>query len=233
VLAQTAPEARGNGHRAGSWRRQLGVAASSLGGKLVVAAALKLLVAVALVVAASTASTVRAADTALREWTDDAPLPPFSLDALAGNRIDGNRIDLAQLRGNVVLVHFFATWCEPCRAELTSLQQLAGRMRSRRVVVVTVDAGETDRTVQRFFATLSLPFPVLLDRDRSATTAWRVQTLPTTFLLDSDLMPRFVVEGDFDWNGPEAETALMKLIVSPAAAAKAGSAFTPIGFDKE
>jgi peroxiredoxin len=193
------------------------------GGFLVAAA----LIFAALIFAALTALTVQAADTTMKARTDDRPLPLFSLETPAGSRID-----LAQLRGNIVLVHFFATWCEPCRAELASLQQLAGRPHVGRVVVVAVDVGETDRTVQRFIATLPSPFPVLLDRDRSVANAWQVQMLPTTFLLDGDLVTRFVVEGDLDWNRPDAEAALTKL-ASKAATAKAGPAFAPIGFDKE
>jgi peroxiredoxin len=216
VLAPAAPEARGN-HRAGNWRQRLGAEGWHCG---------KFLVAAALIFAAPTATTVRAADTALKTWTQ--PPPSLSLDTTAGGRID-----LAQLRGNVVLVHFFATWCEPCRAEFASLQKLAGRTQPGRVAVVAVDAGEADRTVQRFVATLPLPFPVLLDSDRSVAKAWQVEVLPTTFLLDSDLVRRFVVEGDLDWNGPDAEAALTKLMASRAATAKAGPMFAPFGFDKE
>lgn len=167
-------------------------------------------------------SEVRAADTALKPWTDDR-LPLFALDALTGGRID-----LGQLRGRVVLVHFFATWCEPCRAELASLRLLAGRMRDKPLTVIAVDAGEVDGRVQRFFATLPVPFPVLLDRDSAVSKTWQVYALPTTFLLDSNLVPHFVAEGDFDWSRPDVEEALTQLIASQAAARQAGPAFAPL-----
>jgi peroxiredoxin len=180
------------------------------------------LIAASVILMGPAGSKVRAAETTLKPWTDDR-LPLFSLDALTGERTD-----LAQLRGRVVLVHFFATWCEPCRAELTSLQNLAGRMQDKPLTVIAVDAGEVDGRVQRFFATLSVPFPVLLDRDRAVSKAWQVYALPTTFLLDSNLVPRFVAEGDFDWSRPEVEEALMKLIASKATARDAGPAFAPL-----
>jgi peroxiredoxin len=154
VFARTAPEARGDWHQARTWRR-LALAAALLLGSLQFA--------------------VWAADTTLRPWTDDQ-LPLFSLDT-----IGGGHADLAQLRGRVVLVHFFATWCEPCRAELTALQDLAGRLRERSVSIVAIDAGETDSRVNRFFASLPVSFPVLLDRDQATTKAWQVYAPPTTF----------------------------------------------------
>ena len=158
-----------------------------------------LLIAASVILMGPVGSGVRAAETTLKTWTDDW-LPLFSLDVLTGGRTD-----LAQLRGCVVLVHSFATWCEPCRAEAASLQNLAGRMQDKPFMVITVDAGEVDGRVQRFSATLPVPFPILLDRDRAVTKAWQVYALPTTFLLDSNLILRFVAEGDFDWSRPEVE----------------------------
>jgi len=174
------------------------------------------------ILAGPLASAARAADTVLKPRTADR-LPLFSLDTIAGGRAD-----LAELRGRVVLVHFFATWCEPCRAELASLQDLVGRLRERPFTVIAVDAGEVDSRVQRFCATLPAPFPILLDRERAVTKAWQVYALPTTFVLDGNLVARFVAEGDFDWSRPEVEEALMKLIASTAAAREVGPAFVPM-----
>jgi peroxiredoxin len=162
---------------------------------------------------------VRAAETILKPWTEDR-LPLFTLDALTGERTD-----LAQLRRRAVLVHFFATWCEPCRTELTALQRLHDRMREKSFTVVGVDAGEVESRVQRFFAEQPVSFPILLDRDRAMSKAWQVYVLPTTFLLDGNLVPRFVAEGDFDWSRPEVEETLTKLITPKAAAGEVRRAF--------
>jgi len=129
--------------------------------------------------------------------------PLFSLDALAGGRIA-----LGEQRDRVVLVHFFATWCEPCRAELSSLQRLAERFPRPRLTILAVDVGEVDPRVRRFFDTLPVGFPILLDRDKAVTKAWQVSTLPTTFVLDRTLVPRLVVEGDFDWDRPDTGSKL-------------------------
>ncbi len=93
-------------------------------------------------------------------------------------------------------------------------------MQAKSLTVVAIDAGETDRAVQRFFATLPVPFPILLDRDRAIARAWRVDVLPTTFVLDGNLIPRFVADGDIDWSRPEVERALTSLFALEAVDAK-------------
>jgi thiol-disulfide isomerase/thioredoxin len=161
-------------------------------------------------------SDVRAADVVLKPWAEGR-LPLFALESLAGKRTD-----LAELRSGAALVHFFATWCEPCRAELTALQQLHIRLHDGAVNIVAVDVGEVDSGVRRFFAEQPMSFPTLLDRDRAVSKAWRVSVLPTSFLLDRDLVPRFVAEGDADWSQPGIEESLLRLIRQEAAG-KAGA----------
>lgn len=143
--------------------------------------------------------------TELRVWTE-GDREPFVLDSLARDRIS-----LAAQRDRVVLVHFFATWCEPCRAEMAALQRLAERSEHGRLAILAVNVGEPDTRVRRFFDTLPVVFPILLDRDQAITKAWQVTTLPTTFVLDRTLAPRLVVEGDLDWDAPDANHALAQL----------------------
>jgi peroxiredoxin len=106
---------------------------------------------------------------------------------------------LVSVRGHRVLVHFFATWCEVCREELPSLNRLAERANGN-VKVVAISVSEPDRRVRRFVETTPVKFPVLLDHDGTTAKAWKVSTLPTTFLLDTSLHPRLVVDTDFAWD---------------------------------
>jgi thiol-disulfide isomerase/thioredoxin len=135
----------------------------------------------------------RAAAAELQRWTAGTQ-PIFSLPNTAGADVA-----LEAARGHVVLVHFFATWCEPCREELPALNRLAARANGS-VNVLAIAVADTDQRVQHFFATTPVDFPVLLDRDRAVAKAWRVTTLPTTFVLDAGLRPRFVVETDYAWD---------------------------------
>ena len=125
---------------------------------------------------------------------EDAAAPSFALPSL-----DGPTQDLAKLRGRVVLVHFFATWCEPCRAELASLRQLQSRLSWRPFAIVPISVAEADGAVRRFFAGEAAPFAILLDRDRAVAKAWSIHTLPSTVVLDGGLKPRFIAQGDVDW----------------------------------
>jgi len=129
----------------------------------------------------------------LRLWTATAQ-PTFSLPNTAGADVA-----LESARGRVVLVHFFATWCEPCREELPALNRLAARA-SGTVRVLAIAVADADQRVRRFVENTPADFPILLDRDRAVAKEWKVVTLPTTFVLDAELRPRFVVETDYPWD---------------------------------
>jgi peroxiredoxin len=131
----------------------------------------------------------------------------FSLPSL-----DGPTHELVRLRGRVVLVHFFATWCEPCRPEMASLRQLQSRLDGRPFAIVPISVAEADGAVRRFFAGDPLPFAILLDRDRSVARTWNIHTLPSTVVLDHGLKSRFVAEGDVDWERPDVMNILTDLL---------------------
>jgi peroxiredoxin len=125
----------------------------------------------------------------------DVEKPAFNLDDL--NR---RPVSLADYRSEIVVVHFFATWCEPCREELPALNRLVARSDPRQLRVVTISVAEVDVRVRNFAEKLPVNFPILLDRDRSVAKAWKVSALPTSFILDRDLKPRLFVERDYDWD---------------------------------
>lgn len=152
---------------------------------------------------------------------DGKPTGSTTLVALAGSpqssfalpSLDGPAIELARLRGRIVLIHFFATWCEPCRAEMASLRDLQARLDGRPFAIVPISVAEADGAVRRFFANESLPFAILLDRDRSVARAWNIHTLPSSVVLDRTLKPRFMAEGDVDWARPDVMKTLSDLFI--------------------
>jgi thiol-disulfide isomerase/thioredoxin len=143
--------------------------------------------------------------TTLKIW-EGAGKPAFSLDDL-----HGNRRDLQALAGKVTLVHFFATWCGPCVREISSLQRLAEASRDKPLAIIAVDVAEVDLRVRAFFEKRPVDFTVLLDRDRAVSRAWDVTGLPTSFLLDTTLAPRFSIESDLDWSRPDVLAAIGSL----------------------
>jgi thiol-disulfide isomerase/thioredoxin len=110
-----------------------------------------------------------------------------------------------------VLVHFFATWCEPCREELSSLSRLLERQGGERSSILAINVAEVPARVRRFLDAAPVNFPVLLDADRAVTRAWGVSTLPTTFVLDRALAARLFVEGDVDWTRADILAALEQI----------------------
>ena len=137
------------------------------------------------------------------------PKPNFALLSL-----DGPSHDLGQQAGRVVLVHFFATWCEPCRDELASLGSLARMPGIEPPLILAINVAELPARVRRFLEGTALDFLVLLDSDRAVTKAWDVHALPTTYVLDRSLVPRLVVEGDLDWTKNDVVAALRRVAAS-------------------
>src|SRR6185295_7184908 len=108
----------------------------------------------------------------LRPW-DGGATPPLALDDIAGKRHD-----LADYKGSVVLVNFWATWCEPCRAEMPSLDRLRKSLQGKRFEVLAVNLAEPLSRIEKFAERVPVSFPLLRDRDSSTSKAWKAKLLP-------------------------------------------------------
>ena len=108
-----------------------------------------------------------------------APAPQIALQV-----VGGGTSDLIAERGKVVLVNFWATWCEPCKAEMPALQQLADELRGRSFVLYSVDLQEDGPQVEAFQRQYGLNLYALLDDNGDVTRAYGVRALPATFLID-------------------------------------------------
>jgi thiol-disulfide isomerase/thioredoxin len=143
-----------------------------------------------------------------------AAAPAITLDDL-----EGHRTDLAALRGRVVLVNFWATWCPPCRREMPSMERLRQTLAGEAFTVLAVNVGEAEDTVFAFTGQLepAPAFTILLDRDSTALRAWPVKGLPTTFLVDREgrLAARAVGGREFD--DPGIVQAIRRLLAEDVA----------------
>jgi thiol-disulfide isomerase/thioredoxin len=143
-------------------------------------------------------------------WPRHRSTPPITLP-----QTGGTPQSLAALRGRPVLLNFWASWCEPCRAEMPSLELLAARHEADGLVVLAVNHRETDGTVERFVTATGLSLPVVRDRDGAAAMAFGVRVFPTTVAIGRDGRARFSVVGEVDWQGADARRWLEPL-VAPA-----------------
>jgi thiol-disulfide isomerase/thioredoxin len=119
---------------------------------------------------------------------------------------------LASAKGDVVLLNFWASWCEPCRAELPSLELLAQRYEVQRLVVVAVNYRETDAAIGRFMERMPVTLPILRDADGAAALVWQVRVFPTTVAIGRDGRTAFSVTGEVDWSGAAARQWIAALL---------------------
>jgi cytochrome c biogenesis protein CcmG/thiol:disulfide interchange protein DsbE len=137
------------------------------------------LLAVALSIAVTYAAPVQPGQSVPAAARLGSPAPAFALLML-----DGAPVQLADLRGRIVLLNFWATWCPPCRAEMPELDALAHERPD--VSVLAVDVQEDVAQVERFRTELQLSLPIALDDDGHAWKSYQSRGLPTTYLIDGN-----------------------------------------------
>ncbi len=122
----------------------------------------------------------------------------------------GQTVALSDLKGKVVLVNFWATWCGPCNIELPFIQQIYDEWQERELVVLAIDIGESPSTVAEFMQNKELSFPVLLDSEMKVAAQYRVMYIPTTFFIDKDGIIQYIKVGAFQ-SQEEIESILSQL----------------------
>jgi cytochrome c biogenesis protein CcmG/thiol:disulfide interchange protein DsbE len=137
------------------------------------------------------------------------PRQGFLAPAFTSTDVHGEELRLSGLRGQVVVLNFWASWCPPCRAEMPSLQHVYDTEAARGLVVLGINATFEDDRFQAvaFAAQRSVTFPVLLDQSGEVNHQYQVRALPTTFVIDRQGVIRQVIVG-----GPLAESSLRSLV---------------------
>ena len=138
------------------------------------------------------------------------PAPDFTL-------VDknGKNVTLSSLRGKVVLLNFWATWCPPCRAEMPSMEKLYQSLRSRTdFVMLAVDSQEPLSTVTPFLEKYGYSFPILLDTTGEVGSMYSVTGIPTSYLIDAQGRVLAGKVGAHDWSIPAIATGLNVLLAS-------------------
>jgi thiol-disulfide isomerase/thioredoxin len=147
------------------------------------------------------------------------PLPERAAFASASLRtLDGGTRRLADLRGRVVLLDFWATWCDPCREALPFYAELQRELGPRGLTVAAVSVDAEDGAVLKFFAAAEPPFLVLRDPSGDLAERLGVRAMPTSFLLDRSNEARFRQEGFSSADRETIRSRILSLLGPPSRA---------------
>ncbi|MBT1076666.1 TlpA disulfide reductase family protein [Geobacter grbiciae] len=136
------------------------------------------------------------------------PAPDFTL-----NTLNGEVVKLSDLKGQVVIVNFWATWCPPCREEIPSIMRLNAAMAGKpfRMLCVSIDEGGKV-AVEEFFRKTGFTLPVLLDADKRVGKLYDTTGVPETFVIDRHGVILKKVVGAMEWDHPEVIAFLNNVI---------------------
>jgi cytochrome c biogenesis protein CcmG, thiol:disulfide interchange protein DsbE len=162
----------------------------------------------------------------LKRWPGGTT-PPLELQDMGGQM---HR--LADYRGKVVLVNFWATWCEPCRAEMPSMDALRRSLEGKPFEVLAVNLAEPLSRIEAFLGTMPLGFPLLRDRDGMVAKAWKARLLPASFLIGRDGRIRYVAYGELDWTSAPVRERVMELLNEEAPGQRRAARGAPLPVQK-
>ncbi len=137
------------------------------------------------------------------QWLQSAPASRYAAPDFTLPDLHGAPVRLNDLRGKVVFLNLWATWCPPCRAEMPSMEALYRRFRDRDFAMLAVSEDIDAAVVASFVRELGLTFPVLLDTESRLPGRYGVTGFPETFIIDRDGQVIRHVVGPEDWDSPE------------------------------
>ncbi len=125
-----------------------------------------------------------------RTSTTASPAPDFTLRS-----VGGPNLRLAEQRGRVVMLNFWATWCAPCREEMPHLSRIHDKYQASGFTLLGVNVDDNASNATTMATKLGLKFPVLLDTDKTVVKLYAVTSMPSTVLIDRDGQLRHVHKG--------------------------------------
>ena len=137
----------------------------------------------------------------------NAKAPDFTL-----RDVNGRTVSLSSLKGKVILLNFWATWCPPCKAEMPSMNKLYNEIKSKGFEIVAVSTDNALSPIKEFLVISRVDFTVLFDEKKAVSRQYKVFSMPTTFLIDRS---GFIVEkyfGEYDWTDPDVRKQIEKLL---------------------
>lgn len=147
----------------------------------------------------------------LSVYPSHAEPPPLS-----SHTVSGEPISLAQLRGNVVLLTFWASWCAECRPEMPLFERLHAEFARQGLTVLGLNVREDRDKIQRYAKDLGLTFPLVLDPEGEIARSYGVIGIPTTILIARDGRTAALAVGPRDWGSAASREVIQALLAEPA-----------------
>ena len=119
---------------------------------------------------------------------------------------------MADYRGKVILVNFWASWCTPCVLEMPELTQLKQHMAGQPFEILAINVGERENRVKHFVKRIDFNLPVLLDISSKAFKQWNIEIMPSSFLIDANGFVRYRVLGNPGWDNEQTLSLIEQLI---------------------
>lgn len=127
-------------------------------------------------------------------------LTPYPSPEIKLRDIDGNVFNLDQIKGHWVFVHFWASWCGPCRNEMPAIQKMWKKLEQHGLKIALINTAEDEDTIFNFLGIYAPEIRALMDRDGQITEQWKPRGLPATYLVDKDGQVRYQALGGRPWD---------------------------------
>lgn len=141
-------------------------------------------------------------------------LEPYPAPATELQDLDGQSYNLKENKGAWVFVHFWASWCGPCRKEMPAIQNMANGLQAEGLKVAMINTAEDEDTVFSFLSAHAPAVRPLMDRDGQITESWQPRGLPATYLVDPAGRVRYQALGGRAWDTPSYLAFLRHLLQS-------------------
>jgi peroxiredoxin len=138
--------------------------------------------------------------------------PGLGLPPLTGQTATGQAVSIAELRGRVVLINFWATWCAECRPEMLLFERPHQDFAAQGLTVLGMNVREETQRIQRYASEWGLTYPLVMDREGVMAKAYGVIGLPTTFVVGRDGRPVALAVGHRAWGSAAARALVQALL---------------------
>ena len=145
--------------------------------------------------------------------TPESPRVGFRAPTFSLPDLHGSDVHLPDLRGKVVLLNFWATWCGPCAVEMPSMEQLYREFHDEGFEILAVSSDlQGQRVTKPFKEQFGLTFPILHDLRQEVNVAYHIRSIPASVLIGKDGVITYRVPGARDWYSEKARTMIRQLL---------------------